>query len=261
MGKNIVIKRKKSREKKDFVQAILVAFLGLVVLLFLINYLTVGVRAADPQGPDDLVNPENRTKGNVSARMANISGGNIGVFNLNATMQNTRWKAFVGNVTGLFTLDDAGGSTIYDWTLSTMNGRVYATRNSSLVQWGNVNCSNLTLLEQENINMEHSGIDDNITATFNISAGATHASFYVGSRFMPANTCPTLNTYRNNVSNDNYWEEMALYDTASTVYVTIIDNDETGYDGATYDFQMIVPENGNSSFTGATAYYVYVELS
>jgi hypothetical protein len=246
-------KRRKVVLRRSF---IVISFL----LLFSLGLCFSWISAADPQGPDALQNTENRTKGNVSAKMANISGAYIGVLILNATVQNTRWKGFIGDVNGAYTLDDAGGSTLYDWTISTLTGRVFATRNSSLVQWGNVNCSNVSLLEQENTNMEHSDADDNITATFNTTAGATHNAFYVGSTLIAANTCPTLNVYRNNISNDNYWEEMALYDTASTVYAAIIDDDEAGYEGSTRDFQMIVPENGNSSFSGATAYYIYVQL-
>jgi len=44
-----------------------------------------------------------------------------------------------------------------------------------------------------------------------------------------------------------------------------VTNDEGGWNcedffGATYDFQMIVPENGLPDFNGATAYYIYIEL-
>jgi hypothetical protein len=53
---------------------------------------------------------------------------------------------------------------------------------------------------------------------------------------------------------------MALYDSTSIIYATILENDLAGYDGQTYDFQMLVPENGSQGFTGATAYYLYVEL-
>ena len=45
------------------------------------------------------------------------------------------------------------------------------------------------------------------------------------------------------------------------VYATIMEQDTIGFDGDRYDFQMIVPENGNQSFSGATAYYIYIELT
>jgi hypothetical protein len=62
------------------------------------------------------------------------------------------------------------------------------------------------------------------------------------------------------------FEEIALYDGATEagggniIYASILEEDVAGYDGATYDFQMIVPENGLSTFSSRTAYYLYVEL-
>ena len=126
--------------------------------------------------------------------------------------------------------------------------------------WASVNCSNTTLLEQENDAMNHTSSDDNITATFNTTTGAIHPSFYVGSEYIANNTCPVLNTYVNNVSQSNEFFEMALYDGTNHLYATILEPDQGGFDGKSYDFQMIVPEIGLPSFTGATAYDVYVEL-
>jgi len=262
---NFILTREKEvflTGKRDVVLRCLLIVIFSFLLLFSLVLFLENINAADPQGPDDIANPANRTKGNVSAQIVNISGGDIAVLLMNATTQNTRWKGFIGNVSGSYTLDDASGSTLYDWAISTLTGRVFATRNSSTIVWANVNCSNLSVLEQENINMEHTGVDDNITATFNTTAGATHAAFYVGSVLIPANNCPTINVYRNNASNDNYWEEMALHETTglNTIYAAIIDDNEIGYNNKNYDFQMIVPENGNSSFSGATAYYIYVQL-
>jgi hypothetical protein len=108
--------------------------------------------------------------------------------------------------------------------------------------------------------MSESNPNDNLNKTFNYSSGASHNSFYVGSKSIPANYCPTLNTYVNNATQDNYFEEMALFDGFSLVYATIMEPRRTGYSGQSFDFQMIVPENGAPSFTGATAYYLYVEI-
>src|SRR3989339_1648154 len=61
----------------------------------------------------------------------NKAGGFIFKINLNSEQQNSRWKAYVGNVTGTLTLDDANSYTIYDWAITTsLTGEVYATRAS-----------------------------------------------------------------------------------------------------------------------------------
>jgi hypothetical protein len=241
-------------KKKEITQLITLILFTIMALILLMDF----SNAADPQGPDGILSVNNSTKGNVSAKIFNISGGYIATFNLSATIQNPRWKAFVGNITGSFTLDDASGSTIYDWTLSSINGRVYATRNSSTVAWSNINCSNNTHLEAENTLLSHSNNDDNITKTFE---NRTHNSFWVGATNIGANTCPNLKTYVNDAAQITRFQEMALYDNYNIVYATILEQDQAGYDGSLFDFQMIVPENGGAGWNGATAYYLYVELS
>lgn len=232
----------------------------IIMLSIIITSSIFVVDAATPQGPDVLNISTNETKGSVGAKMVNISGGYIASMNLSATVQNIRWKAFVGQVTGLFTLDDASGSTIFDWTLTSITGRIYATRNSSSITWSNINCSNLAFLENENYKMNHTNANDNITATFNMTAGATHGGFFAAGVEIFNNSCPTLNTYIDNATQDTYFQEMVLDDDASVVYATIIETDHNGFDSTDYDFQMIVPENGAAGFSGATAYYIYVEL-
>ncbi|MBR9706411.1 hypothetical protein GOV14_05225 [Candidatus Pacearchaeota archaeon] len=234
-------------------EVVLVILFSMLVLIFI-----MGVYAADPTAPDSINVTANETKGTGTGGLKiNISGGYIATMNISATIQNPRWKAFVGWVSGSFTLDDSGGSTIYDWSLATITGRVYATRNSTSVAWSSINCSNITYLETENSNMDHTSNDDNITKTFE---NRTHNSFWVGSTFILANTCPTVKTYVNGVVQFADFHETALYDGYNHVYATILEDNATGYDGAGYDFQLLVPENGAPNFTSSTSYYLYVEI-
>jgi len=238
---------------------------SILVVLFLASIIlfTSFVSPAEvPTGPDNVDVVSNETKSAVSGKKVNISGGRIATLNLNATVQNPHWKAFVGNVTGSFTLDDADGSTIYDWSLSVTTGRVYSTRNSTTPQWTNIACSDRSILEQENQELNHTNPGDNITATFNIS-NPDHDAFYVGSTPIGADSCPTLSTYKNDAPQNqgsDVFEEMALYDNVNVIYATIMEQNEIGFDGNAYDFQMLVPEIGDSDFQGSTAYYLYVEL-
>jgi hypothetical protein len=231
----------------------------LVVTLFaLFSFVFV---LADPVGPDDLVFNFNKTKNVTSAQMYNISGGYIGSFNLSATVQNPRWKAFIGHVAGSFTLADASGNEIYDWSLASVSGRVYATRAQTNPDWGNINCSNTTDMENENSLLSHSGSADNLTVTF--GQGSTHDAFQVGAKVMQ--NCPyNLHTYRDGnktQTSADPFDEVVLEDNNGTlVYATIIENNVVGFDNEVYDFQMIVPENGSASWSSATPYYLYVEI-
>ena len=213
--------------------------------------------SAIPTGPDGIDYNYNSTKNATSAKIVNISGGYISSFNLTASVQNSRWKAFVGEVIGTFTLDDATGNTIYDWTLGAVTGRIYATRNSSTPLWSNIACASTANLEAENTAINHNGVYDNITATFN---DTNHGVFWVGSVSFSLNQCShTVNTYVGGTSTADF-EEVALYDGVNLVYASILEQDSLGYDGSTYDFQMIVPEDGTPGYSGVTAYYLYVEL-
>jgi len=241
-------------------------FLGIAVLTVVLFLVTV--KAVDPVPPDSIDYIRNVTKNTSGAQMINISGGRIANVDVNATIQNPRWKAFVGNVTGKFTLMDPEGATVFDWTISSITGRIYATANQSAISWGTVNCSNVTSLEWENAKFNHTRADDNITITFNATFNATtnatvsgsHNPFYVGGIYIIQNTCPTLNTYEASGPQDQDFEEVALYDGSNIIYASILEDDEAGYNGETFDFQMIVPEIGLPGYSSSTAYYIYVEI-
>lgn len=229
------------------------------IVLFSLMFLSFA-SAADPNGLDSVNMYANETRGNNSAGMVNLSGGYISTINISATVQNTRWKAFVGYVSGSFTLDDSTGSSIYDWRITTIGGEVYASRNSSTILWTNVTCAPNNTLEAENNALSHTSPDDNISKTFN---DTTHDEFFVASVNISYSSCRTLNTYVNNATQDTRFEEVALYESrgSNIIYATILESRQQGFDSSNYDFQMIVPENGAQGFLGATAYYLYVELS
>jgi hypothetical protein len=229
-------------------------FLLFVVVLFLFSFVS-----SLPEGPS-LSEMTNSTKTSSPAVMINTSGGYISTVNLSLFSQNVRWKAFVGNVTGSFSLEDASGSMIYDWSLTTIGGQVYATRNdTSSIAWTSIVCASTAVVESENAALNHTGSIDNITATF---SSGDHFGFSVGGQVIADNACDhSLYTYDDSGSQTSFFSEVIVTDGASgLIYVTKIEDDETGYNGASYDFQMMVPEVGLGGWTGSTAYYLYVEL-
>ena len=218
---------------------------------------------AVPVGPT-ITSISNETGTNQGSTLINTTGGSITTMELNMTAQNLKWKAFVGNVSGKLTLADSGNYSIYDWTLSTVLGEVYATRSSAAVSWGNINCSNLTHMYNEEIALSHtSNPDDNISATFDVK---DHEELYIGSVKINTNECYSIHTNVNNQSQSSDFEEIILYDgtdhqNGDIVYATMLEQDLTGYNNNQFDFQMIVPENGAPTWTSATPYYFYVELT
>ncbi|MBD3252413.1 hypothetical protein GF386_01650 [Candidatus Pacearchaeota archaeon] len=255
---------KRPENKEEVVQNLIVILLIIgIILLFSLASIN-----AVPQGPDSINVTANETKSDVSGKEINISGGYIATLNLSTTTKNTHWKAFVGWINGQFALTDQTGSTIFDWGFTSASGRVFATKNSTTPTWTNINCSNITHLNNENTYFNHTSPNDNLTVTFNATfnesnnetESGAHESFYVGTISITANSCPTTNTYTNNQSDQNYWEEVALYDGSDIIYAALSEEGEVGFDGNTYDFQMIVPEDATPGSDTRTAYYLYIEL-
>ena len=227
--------------------------------MILIN---ITLSLAAPVGPTIVYN-FSETATPRSAALINTTGGSITTMVLNATSQNLRWKAYVGNVTGSLTLDDANNYTIFDWTLSNVVGEVYATRSANSISWANLNCSNLTHIYNEENAMNHTNPYDNISATFDVKS---HTQFYIGTTLISQNSCYSVHTYVNDTNQSSNFQEVVMYDGTNAtngnfVYATTFEQDQQGFDNNQYDFQMIVPENGITGWTSSTAYYFYVELT
>ena len=234
--------------------------LGLAMMM--IVALSSLLAMAAPEGPT-VTYINNQTNTPDAATVINTTGGSITTITLSATTQNIRWKAYVGNVSGTMTLEDASGSTIYNWATTYPNGEVYATRKETTVSWTNIACANLSHIENENRAINHTNLEDNITATF---SSVVHDIFYVGTSAITSNSCRSVHTYVNSTAQSSLFEEVLLYDgtddtNGNIVYASLLENNIYGFNNKTYDFQMIIPENGQLGWSSSTAYYFYVELS
>ena len=263
----------------------------IITLSSILSLILTAVNAqAAPIGPSVTI-LANQTKATAASTKVNTTingtispGGYIFTTALTSVQQNTRWKGYVGNVTGTLVLDDANDNRLFSWALSTaLAGEVYATRTSGNVNWTGINCtwikegslryneSNRSAEASENAALSQTNKDDNITATF---SKANHTSITTGSVVIGKNECFAVQPYQKSAAqvfadsaNANF-TEVILYDGAfnttngNVIYESRIDNDVTGYrSDSTYDFQMILPESGAVGFSSSTAYYFYVELT
>ena len=232
--------------------------LALSIILF--TLLSSQVRA-DPAGA---------TLGTVSSSTAvavvpgnrSDAGGTINTMDVNARQQDADWKAYVGNVSGVLTLDDSSGFSIFQWALSAsqITGRLYVSR-ASTIGWSTVNCSNISLITSESSLMGFvpTSVDD-INRTFNATA---HPPIFVAGRTINANTCRSTATFVNNtiqtdVANANFPEVLMEDNVANLIYVTPLDQGHSSYQtGTNVDYQVIVPDDVT---TATTRYYFYLEL-
>ena len=246
-------KTMKKQNQKKTTGKILVFTILLFGMLFF-SSLTL----ATPTGPSSINITANETRATTAGQIVNISGGIISKINITASVQNPHWKAFVGWIDGRFTLDDSSGSTIYDWTLSSVGGEVYATRASGVASWATISCADAAEIRAESIVLSQDG-EDRINTTF--TAAANTQTFVVAGTTISAGACSSTNTYVNNATQSTVFEEVILHDTTNIIFATILEEDEPGYDGSDYDFQMLVPEVALDTWSSSTAYYLYVELS
>lgn len=234
---------------------IVLLLLLLLPLLFQLNLVS-----ALPTG-GEIISNTTETVSPASAGSSTTAGGSFTTLVLNATTQTPRWKAYVGNVTGRFALRSAQNSTIYDWQGAYTNGEVYASRSES-VSWTSISCvQNSSIASEETaLNMTDVSVDS-INNTFNKTM---HKAFYVGTTRISNSTCRAIATYVNNASQPASesadFQEVLLQDASqSLVFAAILSPHTVGFDGKSYDFQMIVPES--EYVTTPHTYYFWVELS
>lgn len=217
--------------------------------------------AADPVGASILANSTSGEPGAVAGNRSDARG-TITTITIDALQQDQQWKAYVGNVSGRLSLDDADGSTIYDWELAgSIAGEVYVTRHSS-IDFDNVSCASTANIASEQSFLNMTGTQsDSINSTY---IHTSHAAFFVGTQQIGADSCRSTATYvadsEQTMDGTQRFQALLLQDSSqSLVFATLIDDDATGYDGRTYDFQIIVPESDVNSTS--TTYYFFTELS
>jgi len=236
---------------------------SLLLLVLFIGLLFLNPASADPTGAEVVSNSTDYGPINTPGQRAD-NRSTITTMVLNVVQQDQYWKAYVGNVTGVLTLDDGNDFTIYDWSLTgvTITGEVYASRFNSITIAGIGCADDATILsEQTALNMTTTQID-NINRTFNYSE---HDSFYVGPYPINESICRTAITYINDTPQADavasYFHEVLLEDGANQlVYTAIIENNHAGYhENMTYDFQMLVGESGVE--TTPKTYYFFTEIA
>ncbi len=229
-----------------------------LALILAVIALSVVVSSYTPNAPDNITVVRNDSAAITTGYVLNTSGGTISEINITATTQNQRWKGYVGNVSGELALLDSSSNSLFTWSLETITGELYATRNSSTLNWADVACADAGIITEEESALSITAAnEDSISNTF---AGSTHESFYAGSKQINQDQCPAIALNVNNSGQSTYFQEVLLTDNSNLIYVSLLENATYGFNNQTYDFQMIVAENAQQGEVPNTAYYFYIEL-
>ena len=190
--------------------------------------------------------------------------GNVTEININGFSTTQSWQGYFGNVTGTIQLADASDNQMYNWSLASPEGEIYASTSSS-ISWENIACFDLA--------GNHSALEtlfgiasddvDGVNETF-FDTG-THDEFFTNNVQFVAGDCASTEIYDDTgTSVDNHFEEVLLTDSSADtqiIFTAILDEEDVaGFDGVFHDFEMLVLEDGHGTDTSTTTYYFYVEI-
>ena len=240
------------------------------------------VLAVEPFGAT-LTEIGNETSTPDSPESVAAIAGNVTELNIQGYSVTQSWQGYYGNVTGTIQLADSLDNILYNWTLASPQGEIYASTNNS-IDWAYTQCFNFTadgtyasdtgnagttsqfganLSYLESLYGMESDDVDGINETFNLNGAGTHDQFYTNNLEFSEGECQSTRLFSNaGLGENDKFEEVLLYEptTSSVIYASILDEDVLGFDGNTHDFEMMVPEDGHGVDTSVTTYYFYVEL-
>ncbi len=231
------------------------------------------------RAPEDVAGSTDAMAGNVSE---------IGIFGYSPTQS---WQGYFGNVSGTVMLADDHDNVMYNWSLASPEGEVYASTNGSGIVWNYIQClnftsdgtygsdtanagatslhgTNLTILENQfGIKWDDVDAPNNtfsLAGTHESGAGLAHDLFYTNNLNFSAGECLSTHVFATNGTvADGRFQEVLLYEptSASVVFTSILDEESpVGFDTNPHDFEMLVLENGHGTDTSTTPYYFWVEL-
>ncbi len=233
-------------------------FLFSLLSVFLFFLLAAQISVAQPTGLE-IQSGVTESRSDVSPDSRTDSGGTINTILVDVVQQNPRWKAYVGNLTGVLTLDDESGQSIFRWELEDedVTGNVFISRSDS-INWSDIDCPTDIDIENEDSSLGFSSTSaDSVNRTF---SEETHPTISIGLTNIDENTCRSTSTFVSNNPQDHNNADFPLILLASgsdLVYATPINKGTQSYNtGSLVDFQSIVPDQ----VVGTSTYYFYAEI-
>lgn len=234
----------------------------ILIILFIFAFQISLVLAVQPFGANyTIINSTRGTPDDAASIPA--QAGNVTEINIFGFTTTQSWQGYFGNVTGTIQLADGSDNVMYNWTLASPEGEVYASTSNS-IDWTNIACFDLA--------GNHSALEalfgiasddvDGVNETF--SDTWDHDLFYTNNIEFSANQCAATSLFDSTgASVDNNFEEVLLTDSSAAtnvIFTSLLDENILGFDGRPHDFEMLVLEDGHGTDTATTPYYFYVEL-
>jgi hypothetical protein len=262
-------------------------FLGILISLIALTTFA----SALPIGPRSINRSDDSTWPQWEAMSQEALAGNVSQLVFAGTTTTKTYQGYYGNVTGLVVLGDSNNNTLYDWSLASPQGEIYAVRqvaSSPIPLWESVVCASPTNIAAEDtrLNVNETIDEDSVNNTFVVGGAPdqaarfptsdfTHPQFWVANQSITANSCAVATMYNSTYEPSPYFKEVLLEDSTQSyiIYTAIIAhtinpfpaaNDFNGFNGGNWDFEMLVGEDGHGANTGSTGttstYWFYLEL-
>lgn len=199
------------------------------------------------------------TLGLQSPGTATAWGGNITSVNLSINSTTLHWQGFYGTLSASMAIS-AGSQNISlrSWNLSSLSGQVYISQASNI----NFSALNSTSASLSDVDAAHSFLSGANDAATKTGADSANPSFSIGQYEVRASSYPLITT-KDNLGAQS-WQEVVLRHSSTSsasdfVYVGILNQSGTAFNGEAAHFQVIVPENSVGNWL-STTYYVYAEV-
>ena len=243
--------------------------------------------SAVPSSPASIVRGVDETWPAWAAQSQEALAGNVSELTFNGTTVTRTYQGYYGNITGMVVLGDSSNNTLYDWTLASPQGEIYAVRGvaSVIPLWESVVCASYTHIQTEDtrLNVNESIDEDSVNRTFVVNGAPdqlarfptsdfTHPQFWVANQSIAANECAVATLYNSSYEPSSDFKEVLLEDSTQNyiIYTAIISHtinpfgDSMGFNQMNHDFEMMVGEDGHGVETGSTAttstYWFFLEL-
>lgn len=230
-----------------------------ILLVALLTFSSFGLVIATPNGADPVTSGASTRADPTDAQNHTAIAGNVTELTVYGSTVTQSWQGYFGNVSGSIQLADGSGNAMYNWSLASPQGEVFAS-SASTITWSSIACFDLAT---NGAALEGAfGIDptdaDGVDETF---ASNDHDQFYVGSTDFTVGQCNNTKIFDDTGAGvNNNFEEVLLTDGTNTVFASLLEEDLTGFDGKSHDFQMLVLENGHAGDSATTPYFFYIEL-
>lgn len=226
----------------------------------------------------------NQTSPTHAAGSQDAIAGNVSNISITSLSVTRSWQGYFGNITGTVVLSDASNNQMYNWTVGSPVGQIYASTANNL-NWYNVQCFNnsatgainpanefggtwnqkgMNLTQLQNTYGINATDADSVNNTFYLTGANSHTTFFVANWSFPDTLCNSTRIYDNTGQGvATHFQEVLQYEpsTNAVVFTSILNNDQPGFDSKPHDFEMLVLVNGHGTNTSTIPYYFYAQIS